>query len=421
MSCQNTPGPAAVRELAASCLGAHVTADLFHAARQSAGGKQEHPKAVADPDQAVSAIRVMLKDLGIHPDAPGASDLITRVELGELQFTQGQAEALRVLGPALVDKEKASGRSRCSQCGRFTSPDDPDHGCTPGQAVGATDVAEGKRTDIHRPSSPDFDPQAYLCKGVFANSALYSSASVKARKQAIAALVSDGYKFGHGSSESCGHCGHRIGYGALMVRGDVKEFIFVGEDCLDNRFELTMSEFQDLRKDFALNKHRENIKQVRQDFLSAHPDLANLNEHDHYILNDMATRLHRDGTLSDAQVALARKVIIEQKERKAAADVREQQRQALLASGVKAPTGATTFTGEIVSEKYIDSDYGTQHKMLVKAPEGWVAWMTVPKEVAGIESDLRGKSITLTVDLTPKQDDPLFAYGKRPRKSKLQG
>ena len=150
------------------------------------------------------------------------------------------------------------------------------------------------RTDIHRPSSPDFDPQAYDFYGVFDNhpDPMQAAAQGPLRQQAVAALVERGLRFGAGSSSQCGHCGAHIRYAALMVREDVKEFIFVGEDCLDNRFDsLTKDEFQRLRKAAALNADRVRKSERVAKVYADNPGLEQALATDHHIVSDIRFRL----------------------------------------------------------------------------------------------------------------------------------
>ena len=271
------------------------------------------------------------------------------------------------------------------------------------------------RTDVHRPSSPLFDPQAYRLVGVFDTGEHdpFNSHQIAARRQAVAALVEQGYRFGPGSSSQCGHCGAHIRYTALMVRDDVKEFIFVGQDCLDNRFDgMTKAEFQRLRKAAKLNRERETRSNLVAQFLADHPGLEAALAVGHYISDDLRASLDRYGNLSDKQVALAFKIqtqVAEQAERERK---REEERAALVAQGVKVVPGRYKVTGTILSYKTVESPYGAVVKMLVQSPEGWKVWGTVPRS---IEWDIeRDQQVTFVATVTPSDDDPTFGFYSRP-------
>lgn len=113
-----------------------------------------------------------------------------------------------------------------------------------------------------------------------------------------------------------------------------------------------------------------------------------------------------------------------------------------------APTGRVVVTGEIVSAKVVEGDYGTAYKVLVKDDQGFKVWCSLPKaqadeaydqwldsiEARGLsthsfgwavwlmgadnteEQGVKGRRITFTAALEPSHDDPSFAFGKRPTK-----
>ena len=280
------------------------------------------------------------------------------------------------------------------------------------------------RTDIHAPSSKFFDPQAYRCAGVFDNHSVWGNADQ--RKIAVSTLVDQGFRFGHGSSSQCGHCGARIRYAALMVREDAKEFIFVGEDCLDNRFSgLTKDEFQRLRKAAKLNRERERISVRRDALIADHPHLARLDEFpDNTFLTDLKWKLNRSGELSIKQIDAAARSIQREEERAAKTAEREKVKAALVAQGVSAPEGKALVKGEVVSLKYQDGIYGSQWKIVVKHDEGWSAWATLPASLTSAIVDdnyklIPGVRIQFYATLKKSDRDPLFAFASRPTQPKL--
>lgn len=131
------------------------------------------------------------------------------------------------------------------------------------------------RTDIHRPSAPEFDPEGYDFFGCFDLATSARDYTPDNRVQVVSGLVDQGYRFTsvHGSGQ-CGHCGARIRYGALMGHTATKGLIWVGETCLDNRFSLTKGEFDTLRKNAALNRDRLAKRDKIAALVEAHPALA---------------------------------------------------------------------------------------------------------------------------------------------------
>ncbi|QZE10320.1 hypothetical protein SEA_LUNA18_32 [Microbacterium phage Luna18] len=109
-----------------------------------------------------------------------------------------------------------------------------------------------------------------------------------------------------------------------------------------------------------------------------------------------------------------------------------------------APTGRAVVTGEIVSAKAVEGDYGTTYKILVKDDQGFKVWCSLPKAqvdqafdewhaehpehytwgpdcwLLGAdgtdEQGVKGRRITFTATLEPSRDDKSFAFGKRPTK-----
>lgn len=277
------------------------------------------------------------------------------------------------------------------------------------------------RTDIHRPSSPNFDPQAYRCMGVYDNKIEpggFANYDIVARKQVINSLIDEGYRFGAGSSSQCGHCGAHIRYGALMVRDDVREFIFVGEDCLDNRFDsLTKDEFQRLRKAAALNADRVRKSERVTKLYADYPGLEQALTTNHHIVDDIRFRLLARGEISEKQVALVFKIAQQEAERAQRVADREAEAAALAASGVRVPTGRGTVEGTILSVREQEGAYGFQIKVLVQADEGWKVWGTLPRS---LWEDARvGARITFKATITASDDDPVFGFFSRPTNAAL--
>jgi len=275
------------------------------------------------------------------------------------------------------------------------------------------------RTDVHRPSSPMFDPQAYQCVGVYDNSPdpLMAGDAGAARNQAVSSLVGKGYRFGAGSSDQCGHCGARIRYAALMVRADVKEFIFVGEDCLDNRFQgMTRAEFQSLRKTASLNRERTKKAERIAEVYAGTPGLEAALKVDNAVSEDIRWRLQRTGEISAKQIELVFKIQKQEAERAQRQAEREAQDAALIESGVQVPTGRVTVTGVVLSVKVQDTMYGITVKMLVQSVEGWKVWGTVPSSLIDVQV---GQTVEFTATLEASQDDVLFGFYKRPTKAQI--
>lgn len=138
--------------------------------------------------------------------------------------------------------------------------------------------------------------------------------------------------------------------------------------------------------------------------------------------------------LSTNMIEGVRKVMAQTEERKVEAELHP------------APTGRLAVTGEIVSTKLVEGDYGTAYKILVKDDEGFKVWCSIPKAQADEAADafnaeqddpyaygsavwfvgsineperfkgVKGRRITFTATLEPSKDDKAFAFGSRPTK-----
>jgi hypothetical protein len=95
--------------------------------------------------------------------------------------------------------------------------------------------ATATRTDIHRPSAPEFDPAAYELAGVF--DLHPEDGTLNFRRQIVGALVRQGLRFaGVHPTGQCDHCGAHIRYEALMIHRPTNTLVTIGETCLDERF-----------------------------------------------------------------------------------------------------------------------------------------------------------------------------------------
>jgi hypothetical protein len=127
-------------------------------------------------------------------------------------------------------------------------------------------------------------------------------------------------------------------------------------------------------------------------------------------LSDVRSRLIRFGVLSEKQIAAVERCR-DREGRRAEDDAR---RAAMLATGIKAPTGEAIVAGEVISVK--PTKYGFGAVVLTKA--GWRCWLRIPaallRECGTSPETARGRSVEFTASLTRSDTDPLFAFAKRP-------
>lgn len=324
------------------------------------------------------------------------------------------------------------------------------------------------RTDIHRPSAVEFDPEDYE---VFGYADFHESEGSRP-VETVSRLVSEGWSFSaapHGSGQ-CSHCGARLRYAALLGHTPTKTLLYVGETCLDNRFSLTASEFARMRKEAAAKAEQTRVLGRANIFFDQHPGLAYITyahnisvaggveiAYDYYegtefateaealaagvsphalgigykrgttwdekvrmgkwtsILSDMSHKVTRYGDLSDKQIAFAQKIMGYLTEAEEKRVEREAATEATVAAGVKVPTGRQVIEGTVLSTKWVNNDFGGSLKMLVQHESGWKVWGSVPSSI-DVEKDTR---VRFTATVEPSADDVLFGFFKRPTKAEV--
>lgn len=281
------------------------------------------------------------------------------------------------------------------------------------------------RTDIHRPSAPEFTPVNYALHGVFD---LHPDAQYGSdfRKHLVATLTEKGKRFaGHQKSGTCGHCGVNIRYGALMEHTDTQDLIWVGETCLGNRFREANAQFKQTR----VQAKRQREAATRLLTFDRHvaqatefdPTLAILDSYEACekiadFLCSLRSRMFSD-PLTPKQLAAAVKVIKAHEER--------QQRIAEeKARSTPAPEGLQTITGTIQHIRITTNPRNGCDlvKMRVRDDREFTVWATVPASITRLKQNtyhLNGERITFTATLTRADDDETYAFGFRPTKASL--
>lgn len=124
---------------------------------------------------------------------------------------------------------------------------------------------------------------------------------------------------------------------------------------------------------------------------------------------DVADRLERYGKLSKAQADAVVKAVPEHRARQARY---ASERAAEAAASKPVPTGRVAVEGEVVSTKSEETDFGRKLKMLVRA-DGFKLYGTVPAALFD-GSELRGRRVRFTAEVTPSRRDAGFGFFKRP-------
>lgn len=309
-------------------------------------------------------------------------------------------------------------------------------------------MATSTRTDIHRPSAPEFDPAKYNLVNVY-----YLGPSVEGMREErlfdaqVAKLESEGYRRG-GNPGGCAHCGANIMYVALMIRPDVQEWIIVGETCLDHRFSSTKAAFGRMRAKVTAARKEAKIVKAYRELCATHPVVAYASysnniasaglgdtggrvgmavtyDRDGAVMTfgplsgkswalDKITEMHasarRYGTLSEKQIAFLTKLMAELDEAHTALATREPEPEP--EPGVPAiKAGRYLITGEIVSTKWQDNDFGSSLKILILTANGQRFWGTAP---AALNGELKGRMVSLTGTVKRSDKDAGFGFYARP-------
>ena len=272
------------------------------------------------------------------------------------------------------------------------------------------------RTDVHRPTALVTEDYDYLfaadTKGPWA---------VNLDRAFLAELVNFGPADPHPTTNQCTHCGAWLRYVAFLRHVPTGYTITIGEDCLENRFELATADFQKLRKAATSGNKQGRVARRKAEWFAEDPQrevvfnwcAAKVEEGDfgwEGMRHSFVHKVNRYGDTSDKFVA----AMVRDMDRTAERAAKIEERKAAEALEVKepAPTGRTQVIGQVLSTKVVESDFGSTLKMLVKDDRNFKVWCTVP---AG-SGQVRDHRVTFMVNLEPSKDDPFFAFGKRPTK-----
>jgi len=136
---------------------------------------------------------------------------------------------------------------------------------------------------------------------------------------------------------------------------------------------------------------------------------------------------HTYGKLTEGQCAAVRKCIAREAEWAAQrADKQSEwnrKNEAEKAAAEEVPEGRVQITGQIISTKSYEGDWGTQLKCVIKDDRGFKVFGSIPSSVEDYayseDVELKGSRITLVATVTQADDDTKFGYFKRPAKAEL--
>jgi len=242
---------------------------------------------------------------------------------------------------------------------------------------------------------------------------------------------------------SCDCCGANFLYGQVWMHKDSNELVAVGTTCGESTFgedARASLELKNMKSRIAAGKEAKARREAVEKFLSENEGLEaildlgdlNSNEYEPRTIADMKKKLNRYGSLSEKQIAFAKKLAeaIETGETKAKKDEEREARYAesiaerakRLESATPWEAGRTEIEGKIVSVREADpyAQYGSD-KMLLELDDGRRCWGSIPSFVlqsADYEKleDLKGLRVAFRARITLAAEDQYFAFYRRPTK-----
>lgn len=297
------------------------------------------------------------------------------------------------------------------------------------------------RTDVHRAAAiepVDYEYVAVECMKVEGIGDIAFVLEQRRRIERHMAKTGGTYS-SHAHGGNCHCCGAHCIYTTLFYHAKTNSYIRVGSVCAGKLDMGNAADFRTLQK--AVKAARDSVagKKKAQATL-ADLDLSRvwdlyvaivecrgpeITPREESILFDMCSKLVKYGSWSDSQANFARKLLNDIDSRA----TREASRAAEKAAAKDAVSGRVTITGEVLKVDVRDSQYGIVTKMTVKTSDGWLCWGTVPSSLEIFDhptdrlpgTDMpvqrglqRGDKIELTATFTVSDNDPKFAFFKRP-------
>lgn len=221
-----------------------------------------------------------------------------------------------------------------------------------------------------------------------------------------------------GGNGACACCGASFIHGSVYRHRETGEAIDLGHICCEKSGLYTDDEYQAAYKARvaqaresrrALNAQRAGLRR----WVVANRETAKLLHVDHKIARSMREKLIDTGAkwgLSDAQVALLKKL------KHDLANRVEEVKASIPVTGDE----RVEITGEIVSTKFQDNDFGGRYVMTVKVTTDagiYLLWGTVPSKLG--DDARRGLKVSFFARVEVSDRDASFGFIKRPTKIKI--
>lgn len=152
------------------------------------------------------------------------------------------------------------------------------------------------------------------------------------------------------------------------------------------------------------------------------PDLDGATSFARGFARDALVRFNREATFSDKQVALCRKLHAEADEKRERVErIEREKAEAQPIPAEVAEAKRATITGEIVSGRWRESDFGESYKIIVRDDRGFRVWGTAAEALWQDGELPNGTRVTFDAAVAVSDDDPTFGFFKRPTKAARVG
>lgn len=281
-----------------------------------------------------------------------------------------------------------------------------------------------QRNDIHRPAAinpADYTFVAFeVVRGAFQGD-LEACGYMAAQRRIIREHMekTGGTYSLHAHGGNCMVCGNANAiYTILFYHANTNTYVRMGEICADkvecgygdiNPFRAAVRVALGLAKGkaaAAATLVSEDLSYAWELYTEANQEVRRTWKYEEITITDMVNNLVRYGSLSAKQCNFMRALVA----RIPARATVEARRAAERAAAAPCPTGRVTITGTILKTECKDTAYGPVWKMLLKAVEGFMVWVSIP---TGLAAE-RGATVTIKATVTPSKDDVKFGFGTRP-------
>lgn len=276
------------------------------------------------------------------------------------------------------------------------------------------------RTDIHSPKS--IIPADYHFVGFSYLGPEYETGYSSSLRAIISAHMTrtGGRYSGHAHGGSCHICGAHALYMAVFHHPATNVYIKAGLDCTDKmgmdsgNGEAFRSGIRSENKAIAGKK---KAKKILEESGAGKAweiyETTTENRFEENTISDIVAKLVKYGSISDKAMAFVSS-LLSKIENRATVEAARAERHALAAT---VPTTDTRvmIEGKVISHKFQDSAFGTVHKMLIEATEGFRLWGTVPNGL-DIETGIRVK---FQARITKSDRDEKFGFFQRPSKAEI--